>query len=1103
MMIEKKQQPLISMTGAELENWMQAILENSLLSVTIMKSIRDEEGSIIDFEYVYVNKKAEETVNRKNLAGKRLVEEFPGTKKSKLFRHYSEVVETGIPWEDEIYYNYDGLEIWSAIKAIKLDDGCMVTYSDITAQKQVLKEQEFQKELLQTTINSSPNYIQVFKALRDENGNIIDFIWILQNHISIKASGDVVGKKLLEVNPGAVESGAFDRMVRVTETGLPEQAEFNYAYEQFNNWFYHSIVKLDDGVALTAIDITEQKQKELELIRLREDLQKKADVRFNALFNSIDQGYCTIKMKYDNIGLPVDYQFVEISPSFEYQTGIVDGKGKWMRDIAPDQDEFWFRMYGSVDKNRKAESFEYFSTPPKRWWSVHSFPIDDPELNHVGVLFSDITPRKKAEEEREELFRKIAQDKAVLSATLDSLPLAVWIANKKGKLIRHNEQSKYIWGEQGQYADSIHDYKKYKGWWPDTGQQLNAEDWAMARVLLNGETVLNEELEIERFDGRKAFISNNAAPIRDEKGNLIGGVTVVQDITQLKKIEIELKSAEAKKDYLLKLSDAIKFLEDPVEIQYEAARILGEYLGANRAGYAEDMGDGERVALARNYNYGVPNIEGVCKYEDYGPQLIKELKAGNTVIRNDIANDPWLTYKEKEEHRILQLGATLNKPLLKRGRLKGILFVHFKEKHQFTDEEIAVVDETAERTWAAVGRARAEEALRKSEENYKLRLEREVEKRTTELVEQRHFTQLITDSTPDVFFVYDIFKWKIVYVNNGIKTTLGYSPADVYSADRKGFEQMLHPDDLKRRIVEMANMVHLKPGEVRESEFRIRDSEGKIHWLNVRDLFFKAGKNGKTSHVLSICQDVTEKMEVLNAYRKEKNRSEELKRMNELMDTFVFAAAHDLKAPVSNLKLLTEIIEKSDDLDTKLSLQQKYAEVIDNLDHTITGLVKVLAVEKDGSSGVKNLVLSKIFSKVEAEFRDELQEIKPQINVDFSDCKSIVYIESYLFSIFRNMLSNAVKFRSEKRKLIIDIRSGYEKNYIWLSFSDNGMGIELERYGNDLFKPFKRFSSVAKGSGLGLHLIKSIVTKNGGKVEVKSNKNEGTTFMIYMVPYKF
>lgn len=133
---------------------------------------------------------------------------------------------------------------------------------------------------------------------------------------------------------------------------------------------------------------------------------------------------------------------------------------------------------------------------------------------------------------------------------------------------------------------------------------------------------------------------------------------------------------------------------------------------------------------------------------------------------------------------------------------------------------------------------------------------------------------------------------------------------------------------------------------------------------------------------------------------------------------------------------------------------------------------------------------------------DEITEINPEFDIDFSECKSINYIESYLFSIFRNILSNSLKFRSDKRKLNIVIHSGCKESTIWLSFSDNGMGINLDKYGNDLFKPFKRFSSKAEGSGLGLNLVKNIVTRNGGNIEVKGNKQGGTTFTVYLVPYK-
>jgi signal transduction histidine kinase len=99
------------------------------------------------------------------------------------------------------------------------------------------------------------------------------------------------------------------------------------------------------------------------------------------------------------------------------------------------------------------------------------------------------------------------------------------------------------------------------------------------------------------------------------------------------------------------------------------------------------------------------------------------------------------------------------------------------------------------------------------------------------------------------------------------------------------------------------------------------------------------------------------------------------------------------------------------------------------------------------------------------------------------------------------MLSNALNYRSDDRKLVIDINSGHSNQYIWLSFKDNGTGIDLDYFGKDMFKPFKRFVSTPVGSGLGLHLVKSIVTKNGGKIKVKSKKGEGTTFKIYLVEY--
>ena len=97
---------------------------------------------------------------------------------------------------------------------------------------------EFQPshELLQATMDASTDMIQVFEAIRDEAGGIVDFRWVLNNHTSERKYGEVRGESLLQRNPGVIEEGIFDTFCRVTETGLPEQAERHYVHEQFDGW---------------------------------------------------------------------------------------------------------------------------------------------------------------------------------------------------------------------------------------------------------------------------------------------------------------------------------------------------------------------------------------------------------------------------------------------------------------------------------------------------------------------------------------------------------------------------------------------------------------------------------------------------------------------------------------------------------------------------------------------------------------------------------------------------------------------------------------------------------------------------------------------------
>lgn len=140
-------------------------------------------------------------------------------------------------------------------------------------QQQRSAELQASHELLQATMDASTDMIQVFVAIRDDDGRIVDFRWVLNNHTSQTRYGEVLsGESLLQRNPGVVQEGIFDAFCRVTETGVPEQAEHHYVHEQFDGWFYQTVVKLGDGVATTSRDISEWKATQAEILRLREEV---------------------------------------------------------------------------------------------------------------------------------------------------------------------------------------------------------------------------------------------------------------------------------------------------------------------------------------------------------------------------------------------------------------------------------------------------------------------------------------------------------------------------------------------------------------------------------------------------------------------------------------------------------------------------------------------------------------------------------------------------------------------------------------------------------------------------------------------------------------
>src|SRR5688500_5449707 len=181
----------------------------------------------------------------------------------------------------------------------------------------------------------------------------------------------------------------------------------------------------DAGGGANAADLAEPNglRKRIEQLERQNAALQIAAERYRAWFNSIDAGFCIIEVILDPAGTPLDYRFLEVNAAFEEQTGLRHAVGKSMRELAPAHEQHWFQVYGHVALSGHPVRFQNRAAALGRWYDVFAFRVGGPADRTVGVLFTDITARKRAEErlrEREQQLHFITNNLPVLIIHCDA-----------------------------------------------------------------------------------------------------------------------------------------------------------------------------------------------------------------------------------------------------------------------------------------------------------------------------------------------------------------------------------------------------------------------------------------------------------------------------------------------------------------------------------------------------------------------------------------------------------------------------------------------------------------------------------------------------------
>ncbi len=346
---------------------------------------------------------------------------------------------------------------------------------------------------------------------------------------------------------------------------------------------------------------------------------------------------------------------------------------------------------------------------PDGWYVARILPYlaDEESGGGVALTFLDITEQKQAEREIVRLAADSERVRRVYETVLTNTPDFVYVLSLDYKFLYANNALLEMWGlgRENAIGKTLLEIG-YEPWHAQMHER-EIDQIRMSRQSIRGEVPFNGT------HGRRIY-DYIFVPIIGEDGEVEAIAGTTRDVTERKQAEESIRLSEARQRFTVRLADALRPLSDPIEVQEVASRLLGEQLAANRVVYFEIQGD--MYVVERDYHKDVRSLVGRYPVSSFGPSLLADLLEGRTVIEDDATTQVDRPPGEQAAFAAIQVRGHVDVPLVKGGQFLAGMTVHDSKQRDWTSHEIALIEDTAERTWAAIERVRVEAALRRSEE---------------------------------------------------------------------------------------------------------------------------------------------------------------------------------------------------------------------------------------------------------------------------------------------------------------------------------------------------------------------------------------------------